>query len=126
MPIAGLGPHGEQAAGPQSLILSLADTEAVRQRGPRVSVVLHTTQSDWAKQLLAGLAAELGKYGAAMLEVVDCKFDRQTQNQALYRLSAERLDAIISIPAADRRFVIGQYKFGPRCTAAYIDNRPDG
>ena len=103
MPIVGLGPHGERAAGPERLALSDVDADLIAERGANVAVVLHTTGSDWAKQQLAGIARELGRYGAAVVDVVDCRFDPDTQNKALERLggvSAKSgpLDAIISIP----------------------------
>ena len=98
MPIVGLGPHGERAAGPERLALSDVDADLIAKRGASVAIVLHTTQSDWAKQQLAGIARELGRHGAAVVEVVDCRFDPDTQNRALLRLGKEAIDAIISIP----------------------------
>jgi len=98
MGITGLGPHGERAVPADKIELS--EEDAARARGGRykVAVVLHTTSSDWARQELAGIAATLGAYSAAVIEVVDCRFDRNRQNTELLRLAQESVDAIISIP----------------------------
>src|SRR4051812_2702808 len=98
MSIAGLGPHGERAAGPDQLTLS--DAEAAEARGRRfaVAIVLHTTASDWAEQQVAGIVATLGRFSAAVVEVIDCAFGIETQIDALDRLTRDAPDAIISIP----------------------------
>jgi ribose transport system substrate-binding protein len=97
-PIAGLGPHGERAAPPEHISLSETDAAAARAQRFKVAVVLHTTSSDWAKQELAGIDATLGRFGAAVVEVVDCGFRVAAQIRALNRLAREAPDAVISIP----------------------------
>lgn len=98
MSIAGLGPHGERAAPPERLELSDADVEVARDRQFTVALVLHTTTSDWSTQALAGIVTTLGRYSAAVVEVVDCQFGIDRQIKALGRLVADRPDAIVSIP----------------------------
>ena len=101
MPISGLGPHGEIAQSPDRLRISAEETERIRQGKFRVAVVLHTTKSDWAKQHLVGIAKTLGDHGAAIIEVVDCKFSAATQNSSFERLIQSRPDAIISLPVGN-------------------------
>ena len=98
MSISGLGPHGEKAAPPGHLMLSDGDVEQARARRFTVAVVLHTTASDWAKQQLAGIVATLGRYSAAVIDVVDCGFEAEAQIAALDRLRVNPPDAVISIP----------------------------
>jgi len=98
MSITGLGPHGERAVPGEQVRLSEAEAALAHERHFTVAVVLHTTTSDWSKQELAGIVSGLGRYSAAVVEVVDCGFDSANQVQALARLTAERPDAIISIP----------------------------
>jgi ribose transport system substrate-binding protein len=98
MLIAGLGPHGERAAPPERLALSQQEAAQARERRFSVAVVLHTTGSDWARQQLAGIVATLGAYSAAVVEVVDCRFEAENQIDALGRLARQRPDAVISIP----------------------------
>ena len=98
MPIAGLGPHGERAAPPALLRLSEAETAEAQNRRFTAAIVLHTTESDWAKQQIAGIVGTLGRYSAAAVEVVDCQFNAGLQIEALRRLVREKPDAIISIP----------------------------
>ncbi len=100
-PISGLGPHGERAAGPGRITLSQADIEAARSRGLSVAVVVHTLDSDWSRQSMAGIVGTLGQCGAVVSEVVDCGFDADIQIAALKRLSDDPIDAIISIPVAN-------------------------
>jgi len=101
MVIAGLGPHGERAAPPSLLKLSQADGVEAEARRFTVAIVLHTTASDWAMQQVAGIVATLGRYSAAVVEVVDCGFNVEMQVQSLQRLVAEKPDAVISIPVGN-------------------------
>ena len=132
MSIVGLGPHGERAAGPERLAISDVDADLVRKRGANVAIVLHTTQSDWAKQQLAGIARELGRHGAAVIEVVDCRFDPDIQNTALERLAAPSsksvaLDAIISIPVGGARVADAHRGISRSGTKLILlDNVPSG
>lgn len=103
MSIAGLGPHGERAVPADQIQLTDADSSAARAHRFSVAVVLHTTTSDWSKQELAGIAATLGFYSAALVEVVDCNFDVDLQVAALARLAREPVDAVISIPIGNAR-----------------------
>jgi ribose transport system substrate-binding protein len=98
MSITGLGPHGERAVPADQIAISDADAEEARRRRFSVAVVLHTTTSDWSKQELAGIVTTLGRYSAAVVDVVDCSFSWQAQVTALRRLSQESVDAVISIP----------------------------
>lgn len=103
MSIAGLGPHGERAVPADQIQLTQTDAAQARGRRFSVAVVLHTTTSDWSKQELAGIAAALGLYSAALVEVVDCNFDFELQVAALARLAREKVDAVISIPIGNAR-----------------------
>ena len=98
MSISGLGPHGERAASGDLLTLSCKDEEAARAGHFSVAVVMHTTTSDWSRQILAGVVTALGNYSAVVVDVVDCKFGIENQIQALNRLADEPVDAVISIP----------------------------
>ena len=53
MAIKGLGPHGERASAPERVLLLPEDMTRARASGFRVAIVLHTLESDWAKQQLA-------------------------------------------------------------------------
>lgn len=98
MLVAGLGPHGESAAPLQRLRMTAADAEATRARQFSVALVLHTTGSDWARQHLAGVVAQLGECQSSLVEVIDCAFSSEAQATSLRRLAHEPLDAIISLP----------------------------
>lgn len=102
MPIAGLGPRGESAASPLLLRISDVDAQEIAQRQFRVAVVLHTTESDWARQLLAGISSTLGQHQAAILELVDCGFNAQEQVKAFNRLAESDVDAVVSIPIGNQ------------------------
>jgi ribose transport system substrate-binding protein len=103
MAITGLGPHGERAVPADQVALSEADADAARNRHFSVAVVLHTTMSDWAKEELAGIVTTLGRYGAAVVEVIDCAFDIDRQISELKRLAGEPVDAVVSIPIGSSR-----------------------
>ncbi|MDE0306820.1 MAG: substrate-binding domain-containing protein [Albidovulum sp.] len=101
MSITGLGPHGERAAPPSRVSLGPEDVAAACARDFSVAVVLHTVDSDWSRQQLAGISSTLGACGTIISEVVDCGFDTDSQIQALERLKEGPVDAIISIPVAN-------------------------
>jgi ribose transport system substrate-binding protein len=103
VPISGLGPHGERAFPPERVVLLPEDIAAVRARALRVAIVLHTLESDWAKQQLAGLVGTLGDCGIVVIDVVDCRFSPDIQIAALDRLILEAPNAIISLPVANSK-----------------------
>lgn len=127
LPIAGLGPHGERAVPFRHVALSEADASRARDRRFSVAVVLHTTASDWARQQLAGIVTLLGRHAAVVVEVVDCRFRSDRQNEALKRLAAGRADAVISIPIGNT--VVGEtHHMVSRAgkTLVMLDNVPTG
>lgn len=101
MTITGLGPHGEHAAAPEHVLLLPDDKTRARAAALRVAIILHTTESDWARHLIAGLISTLGEFGVAAIDVVDCHFMPHIQIEALNRLIREMPDAIISLPVAN-------------------------
>ena len=101
--VEGLGPHGESAASVDQLAVSDADAARARAAGYSVAVVIHTTGSDWSRQQIAGISDTLDRYGARLIDVVDCGFRAQNQVEALEILIARVPDAIISIPLDNLR-----------------------
>jgi ribose transport system substrate-binding protein len=97
-PLAGLGPHGEVATSAEDVIVSSLVAETARAAAYSVGLVMHTTESDWARQQIAGIAATLGRYGAQITSVVDCHYRADLQVTELQKMAALRPDAIISIP----------------------------
>jgi ribose transport system substrate-binding protein len=127
MVISGLGPHGESAAPADKIVLSKAEEAAARKRRFAVAVVLHTTTSDWAKQELAGIASTLGRFGAAVVEVIDCGFDVDAQNEALRRMAKQKVDAVISIPIGNAKVADTHRALAASGTKlVLLDNGPTG
>lgn len=102
MTISGLGPHGERATPPERVSLLPDDRTAAKAAGWRVAVVLHTLQSDWAKQQLAGMMGIFGDCGAAVIDVVDCAFSPDMQVAELDRLIPNRLLKKAGLDAVSR------------------------
>jgi ribose transport system substrate-binding protein len=98
MTIVGLGPHGERASPPERVTLLPQDIAEARAKKLRVAIVMHTLESDWAKQLVQGMIGTLGECGAVVIDVVDCHFSSEAQIVALNRLREKSPDAIISLP----------------------------
>jgi ribose transport system substrate-binding protein len=127
MSIAGLGPHGERAVPADQIHLSEADAAAARAHRFSVAVVLPTTTSDWSKQELAGIVTTLGLYSAAVVEVIDCKFDVDLQIEALRRLAREPVDAVISIPIGNSRVAAAHRDLAQSGRKlVLLDNAPTG
>ncbi|WP_309086663.1 substrate-binding domain-containing protein [Chelativorans sp.] len=127
MTIAGLGPHGERAVPANQIALSAADEMEAHRRRFAVAAVLHTTTSDWSKQELAGIVTMLGRYGAAVVEVVDCGFEVAAQIAALHRLADAAVDAVISIPIGNAE-VAEAHRAVTRAgkSLVLLDNAPTG
>lgn len=127
MTISGLGPHGERAAPPERVSLLPDDRAAAKAAGWRVAVVLHTLESDWAKQQLAGMMGIFGDCGAAVIDVVDCGFSPDLQVAELDRLVALRPDAIISLPVANEQVAAAHRRVSKAgIKLVLLDNAPTG
>jgi len=127
MTISGLGPHGERAAPPERVSLLPDDRTAAKARGWRVAVVLHTLDSDWAKQQLAGMVGIFGDCGAAVIDVVDCGFSPDLQVAQLDRLLSLRPDAIISLPVANEQVAAAHRRVSAAgIKLVLLDNAPTG
>ena len=127
MTISGLGPHGERASPPERVSLLPDDRVAAKAAGWRVAVVLHTLDSDWAKQLLAGMVGIFGDCGAAVTDVVDCGFSPERQGAELDRLIAQRPDAIVSLPVANEQVAAAHARVAAAgIRLVLLDNVPTG
>lgn len=127
MTISGLGPHGERASPPERVTLLPDDRTAAKALGWRVAVVLHTLESDWAKQQIAGMVGIFGDCGAAVVDVVDCGFSPEKQEAELDRLVALRPDAIISLPVANEQVAAAHARVAAAgIRLVLLDNAPTG
>lgn len=127
MTITGLGPHGERASAPERVLLLPEDMERARASGFRVAIVLHTLESDWAKQQLSGIVGTLGNCGVAVIDVVDCAFNPEVQIEALERLILEAPDAIISLPVANSKVAAPHARVSAAgIKLVLLDNVPTG
>ncbi|SDN82059.1 substrate-binding domain-containing protein [Aureimonas jatrophae] len=95
---AGLGPHGERAAGPELAALTQSVREEARSHAFEVALLLHTRASDWSRRQIAGIEASLAEAGAKISDIIDCEFSPSAQVAAIDRLIAARPDAVIAIP----------------------------
>lgn len=127
MTISGLGPHGERASPPERVSLLPDDRTAAKKAGWRVAVVLHTLDSDWAKQQVAGMVGILGDCGVVVVDVVDCGFSPERQVAELDRLIVERPDAIISLPVANEQVAAAHARVSTSgIKLVLLDNAPTG
>lgn len=126
-PIANLGPRGEPAASLQKLELSDHEAERAKVARFKVGVVLHTLESDWAKQQVDGITATLRDYGAGVVDVIDCEFAVGRQIASLDAMIERRPDAIISIPVDDTETAEAHRRVGEAgITLVLMDNAPRG
>lgn len=125
--VVGLGPHGERAAPPGLLGLSEEALARARSLRFRVAILLHTTESDWARRQVDGIGSVLAKAGATTVEVIDCRYDAKVQADAIEALLKDKPDAVIGIPVgstavadAFRRLAAAGIKL------VLLDNAPSG
>jgi ribose transport system substrate-binding protein len=127
MTITGLGPHGERASPPERVTLLPEDQAAASARAFRVAVVLHTLESDWARQQLSGIVGTLGDCGTAVTHVIDCGFSPGRQVQALDGLLQQRPDAVISLPVANQEVALAHARLVEAgIKLILLDNAPTG
>lgn len=127
MTISGLGPHGERAAPPERVSLLPDDRAAANTAAWRVAVVLHTLESDWAKQQLAGMVGVFGDCGTVVVDVVDCGFSHERQVAELDRLISQRPDAILSLPVANEQVAAAHARVSAAgIKLVLLDNAPTG
>src|SRR5579863_8174054 len=93
-----LGPHGERAAPADKLALTADEVTAVRAARFTTAIVLHTVASDWARLVAAGIGETFAAHSGAVVEIVDCSFDKSVQCRELSRLAQSHINAVISIP----------------------------
>ncbi len=127
MSIAGLGPHGERAVPSEHVSISEENAALAQRSQFKVAVVLHTTESDWSRQQIAGIVATLGRYAAAVVDVVDCQFCADKQIRELQRLVGEAPDAIISIPIGNTAVADAHHQVSRAgIKLILVDNVPTG
>lgn len=125
--IAGRGPRGERAASPRKLELTDDEVERARAARFKVGIVLHTLDSDWARQQVDGITATLRDYGAEVVDVVDCEFAVARQIASLETMIGRRPDAIISIPVDDTETAEAHRLVSEAgITLVLMDNAPRG
>ena len=127
MTISGLGPHGERAAPPERVTLLPEDKAAAKARAFRVAVVLHTLESDWARQQLSGIVGVLGDCGTVVTHVIDCGFSPTEQVKALDGLMAQKPDAVVSLPVANQEVALAHARLAEAgIKLILLDNAPTG
>ena len=127
MTVSGLGPHGERASPPERVTLLPEDRAAAKAKGFRVAVVLHTLESDWARQQLSGIVGILGDCGTAVTHVIDCGFSPEKQVKALDSLLAQKPDAVISLPVGNQDVALAHARLAEAgIKLILLDNAPTG
>lgn len=125
--VKGLGPHGERPASVDTISLNAEALATARERGFKVGIVLHTTQSDWSKRQIDGIKSALSEARAEILEIVDCSYDPQVQVDALTRLAKSKPDAVISIPLGSRMVADAFRQISAAgIVLVLLDNSPSG
>ena len=121
MTTRGLGPHGERAAPADKLALTADEVTAARAGRFTTAIVLHTVTSDWAQLVAAGIGETFAAHSGAVVEIVDCFFDKAIQNRELSRLAQSRIDAVISVPVG----VLGSFARLSRSLKGGQETDPD-
>ena len=125
--VAGLGPHGERPATPDTIVLTPEMRDHARSRAFRIAIVLHTTASDWSQRQIAGITSVLHDAAAVVVDVVDCSYDASTQIAAIDALELQRPDAVISIPFGSGVVADAFHKLSTSgIKLIFLDNAPAG
>jgi ribose transport system substrate-binding protein len=126
-PLAGLGPHGEVAVSAEELTVPDPMADFARRSAYSVGLVMHTLESDWALQQVAGLSATLAAFGAKITSVVDCHYRADVQVDELRKLLVLRPDAIVSIPVDNAATAAAHLEIArSRIKLVLMDNVPNG
>ena len=96
------GPFGEEAATPESIVITKEEKSRLRAGNFRVAISFHYTGTSWAELHEKGIRDELEQYGIDIISVTDAHFDASLQNAQLEGIRLQKPDAVIAIPADDK------------------------
>lgn len=96
------GPGGEEAASPDSIVLTREEKKRLRKGHYRVAISFHYMGTAWAELHEKGIRDELERYGIDVISVMDAHFDSKLQNTQLEGIKLQQPDAVIAIPADDK------------------------
>lgn len=97
------GPFGEEAATPESIVITKEEKNRLRIGNYRVAILFHYTGTSWAELHEKGIRDELEYYGIDVVSVMDAHFDSKLQNAQLEGIYLQKPDAVIAIPVDDRK-----------------------
>ena len=96
------GPFGEEAATPESIVITKEEKSRLRAGNFRVAISFHYTGTSWAELHEKGIRDELEQYGIDIISVTDAHFDASLQNAQLEGIRLQKPDAVIAIPTDDK------------------------
>lgn len=97
------GPFGEEAATPESIVITKEEKSRLRAGNYRVAISFHYTGTSWAELHEKGIRDELEQYGIDVVSVMDAHFDVALQNAQLEGIRLQKPDAVIAIPVDDKK-----------------------
>ena len=97
------GPFGEEAATPESIVITKEEKSRLRAGNYRVAISFHYTGTSWAELHEKGIRDELEQYGIDVVSVMDAHFDAALQNAQLEGIRLQKPDAVIAIPVDDKK-----------------------
>lgn len=125
--VLSVGPHGEEAALPETVDLTPDEVQQVRDLGATAAIVMHYGGNDWANAQIDGLRSEFGELGIEVVAVTDADFDPGTQVSNIETVMATNPDIIVSIPT-DPVATASAYKRAADAGIhlVFMDNVPQG
>lgn len=96
--IIGQGPHGEQAASPDTLTLTDEEAAKVKAGNFKVGISMQTVNLDWSQLQVQGITDTLNKYGVTVTGVASAEYQVDKQIADIENTIQQHPDGIISIP----------------------------
>ena len=119
------GPYGEKAVSPSEIALSQEEKKRLRNGHFRVAISFHYTGTAWAELHEKGIRDELEQYGIDVISVMDAHFDADLQTMQLQSILIQQPDAVIAIPADDKRTAGHFQELAAVTKLVFISNLPE-
>ncbi|MDO4260475.1 MAG: LacI family DNA-binding transcriptional regulator [Eubacteriales bacterium] len=119
------GPCGEKAVSPSEITLSQEEKRRLRTRRYRVAISFHYTGTAWAELHEKGIRDELERYGIDVISVMDAHFDPELQNMQLQGILVQKPDAVIAVPADDKKTADRFRELASVSKLVFISNLPE-
>lgn len=120
------GPDGKIAITPEQIVFTDEEVERLKSGGFKIGISFHYSGTEWTRLQERAIRETLAKYGVKVVAVTEADFDPELQISQLQGLLLQKLDAIISVPADERKTAEIYKKLAKETRLIMLGNIPYG